>query len=113
MVKGALRLSLRWWVFLPLAPVLFLALLEAVYEALSYCGLYRAASVIDAISIFITVVPLMPYWGLSVLLFGVHASTPFGLQLLAIAGIGLLLTVVLFILNFLRTMASPRAPRTI
>jgi hypothetical protein len=105
MVRRTLRSSLHWWVFLPIAPVLLLVLLDCFYEALSYFRFYGAASVIDAISIFVTAVPLAPYWAVSMLMFGVHTTTPYAVQLVAITSVALVFSIGLFILSVLHTIA--------
>jgi len=105
----SLRASLKWWVFLPLAPVVFLLLLDGSYAGLSYFRLYWLASMIDAISIFITVVPLAPYWAVSILLFGTRWSTPYPLQVAELMIVAVLFSAVLFVLDAVFTIAFRRA----
>src|SRR5256885_4748604 len=96
-VMHFLRASLRWWVFLPLAPVVFLVLLDGSYAGLSYFRLYWLASIIDAISILITAVPLAPHWAVSILLFGTRSSTPYLLQIAELMIVAVLFSAVLFV----------------
>jgi hypothetical protein len=101
----SLRASLKWWVFLPLAPVVFLLLLDASYAGLSYFRLYWLASVIDAIEIFVTVVSLAPYWSVSILLFGTPWSTPYPLWVAELMIVGVLFSAVLFVFDVVFTIA--------
>jgi hypothetical protein len=105
------RSSLKWWVFLPFAPVVLLLLLNATYEVLSYFRFDSAASVIDAITIFVTAVPLALYWALGMVLFGIGMSTPYPLQLVEIVAVAILLSACLFAFRILFTMVFRRGRR--
>ncbi len=95
--------------FLPLTPVLFLLLLDSAYATLSHFQLYGLASAVDAVTIFTDVVPLLPYWAVSFLIFGMRGSTPYPLQMVELLAVGLLFCVALFILDILYATAFNRA----
>lgn len=106
----ALKSSLKWWVFLPVTPVIFLLLLDGAYAVLSYFRLYWLASVIDAVTIFVTAVPLALYWAISTVFLGVGSSTPYPLQLTALVAVALLFCAGLFVLHVIFTIAFRRRP---
>lgn len=111
MLMRLLRPFVKWWVFLPFAPVVLLLLLDATYEVLSYFRFYAAASVIDAITIFVTAVPLGLHWAVIILLFGLSMKTPYPLQLVELVAAAALLSACLFVWDFVFTMAFRRARR--
>jgi hypothetical protein len=111
MLMRLLRPSAKWWIFLPFAPVVLLLLLDATYEVLSYFRLYAAASVIDAVTIFVTVVPLGLHWAVSILLFGLSMRTPYPLQVVELVAAAALFSACLLVSDLAFTMAFHRLRR--
>jgi hypothetical protein len=98
-------------VFLPFVPVTFLVLLDIAYKVLSYFRLYSLAGIVDAITIFVTVVPLALYWAVAIRLCDVGTSTPYSMQLVELVAVAALFSACLFVSDIVFTIVFRRGRR--
>jgi hypothetical protein len=68
-----LRAAVRWWVFLPFAPLLLGALFEYCGAVFYHVGLYRMSNAADALET-LDALAVLPYMFFNFLLF--HPATP-------------------------------------
>ena len=94
----AFRKAIRWWIFLPLAPILLAALSQYSAETFKYFGLHGLQRVAQLVSILDAFV-LIPYMALSFVAFGWEVEGSFPMIILHLLVFGCLGCLVLYGVN--------------
>src|SRR5947207_2643396 len=103
------RRAIRWWIFVPFAPVVIMVLLDICISVCDHLGLPKLSSAADALSLLNTVVPMASYWVVCIVFFGMTGNTPYALQVVELLAVSVCYCAALYCFSlFIQVLVSRR-----